>query len=93
MDYCMTNGKDRKLIIIPDVHGRDFWRKAAEDNPDAEFIFLGDYLDPYDFEAISEEEAFHGLEDILRFKEENPDRVTLLSMPPFSTTSSAILPS
>ena len=78
MEYCMTEGKDRKLIIIPDVHGRDFWRKAAEDNPGAEFIFLGDYLDPYGFEEITEEEAFHGLEDILRFKEENPDRVTLL---------------
>ena len=59
MEYCMTEGKDRKLIIIPDVHGRDFWRKAVEDNPGAEFIFLGDYLDPYGFEEITEEEAFH----------------------------------
>ena len=38
---------NRKLIIIPDVHGRSFWRDAVKRNPGAEFIFLGDYLDPY----------------------------------------------
>ena len=67
-----------KLIIIPDVHGREFWRKAAYENPDGEFLFLGEYLDPYELEGISEAEAFRGLEDILGFKKENPDRVTLL---------------
>lgn len=67
-----------KLIIIPDVHGRDFWRKAVRDYPDGEFLFLGDYLDPYDFEDVAEDDEFRGLEDIIRFKEENPDRVTLL---------------
>ena len=74
----MTDIKHRRLIIIPDVHGRDFWRKAVIDHPDGEFLFLGDYLDPYGFEDIAEDEAFRGLEDIIRFKEENPGRVTLL---------------
>ena len=59
-----------KLIIIPDVHGREFWRKAAYENPDGEFLFLGDYLDPYELEGISEAEAFRGLEDIIGFKKE-----------------------
>ena len=35
-----------KLIIIPDIHGRPFWRRAVEEYPGEEFIFLGDYLDP-----------------------------------------------
>lgn len=74
----MTDRKHRQLIIIPDVHGRDFWRKAVKDCPDAEFLFLGDYLDPYDFEDIVKDDDFRGLEDIIRFKEENPGRVTLL---------------
>ena len=67
-----------KLIIIPDVHGREFWRKAVRENPDGEFLFLGDYLDPYELEGISEAEAFRGLEDILGLKKKNPDQVTLL---------------
>ena len=71
----MTN---RKLIIIPDVHGRSFWRDTVKRNPGEEFIFLGDYLDPYPDEGYSDEDAFRCLEDIISFKKENPDRVTLL---------------
>lgn len=68
----------KKLIIIPDVHGRSFWRKAVEDFPEEEFIFLGDYLDPYPREGISSEQAFEGLEEIVALKERRPDKVTLL---------------
>ena len=68
----------RNLVIIPDVHGRSFWRDAMDARPDDEFIFLGDYLDPYPQEGISEKEAYDGLLDILELKEQNPDRVTLL---------------
>ena len=71
----MTN---RKLIIIPDVHGRSFWRDTVKRNPGEEFIFLGDYLDPYPDEGYSDEDAFRCLEDIISFKKEKPDRVTLL---------------
>ena len=74
MDLTMAD----RLIIIPDVHGRDFWREAAGDNPDGAFVFLGDYLDSYRHEGIREEDAFRGLQDIVRFKEEYPDKVTLL---------------
>ena len=70
--------KKKRLVIIPDVHGRGFWRKAVSENPGGEFIFLGDYLDPYRDEGVTTEEAFRGLEEIIRFKEEHPDRVTLL---------------
>ena len=74
----MTQKMENDLIIVPDVHGRGFWRDAVERHPDGRFLFLGDYLDPYGDEGITTEEAFRGLEDIVRLKEEHPDRVTLL---------------
>ena len=40
-------------------------------------LFLGDYLDPYPDEATPEE-ALEGFKDIIKFKEENPELVTLL---------------
>jgi len=70
--------ESERLIIIPDVHGRDFWRETVEINAGEEYIFLGDYLDPYDDEGITDAEAFGGLQDIIRFKQEHPDKVTLL---------------
>ena len=66
------------IIIIPDVHGRSFWKEAVEKYPLEQFIFLGDYLDPYPDEGFSEGEAFQGLQEIVRFKEEHPGKVTLL---------------
>lgn len=67
-----------RLIIIGDVHGRSFWRDAVKRNPDGRFIFLGDYLDPYPDEGYTDEDAFQSLEDIISFKKEHPDNVTLL---------------
>ena len=67
------------MIVIPDVHGRRFWRKAAQECTGREHIvFLGDYLDPYPDENIGVEEAFEGLQDIIKLKEEYPDGITLL---------------
>lgn len=73
-----ANRQNDRLYIIPDVHGRDFWRKTVAENPEGDFIFLGDYIDPYPDEGISEEDSFMGFKDIIRLKEEHPDRVTLL---------------
>lgn len=67
------------MIVVPDVHGRQFWRKAAQECAGKEHIvFLGDYLDPYPDEGLGVEEAFEGLQDIIELKEEHPDEVTLL---------------
>lgn len=41
-------------------------------------VFLGDYLDPYPDDEILPSEAFMGLQDIVKLKEEYPDKVTLL---------------
>lgn len=66
----------RTILIIPDTHGRKFWRKALEmiDEVD-KVIFLGDYLDPYD---VSEEEALEEFKEIVEFKLKYPDKVILL---------------
>ena len=68
----------KKCIVIPDVHGRKFWRKAVRGNEDKRIIFLGDYLDPYRYEGISYIDAMEEFVDILAIKKKHPDNVTLL---------------
>ena len=74
-DISLVSADD--CLIIPDVHGRDFWKDAANRFP-GNIVFLGDYLDPYPLEGISPDEAFTNFQEILSFKKANPDRVTLL---------------
>ena len=69
---------NKKWIVIPDVHGRKFWRDVVKGNEDERIIFLGDYLDPYSEEGITPEDAYNELLDIIAFKKEHPDNVTLL---------------
>lgn len=62
-----------------DIHGRKFWKKPCENiEPYDKVIFLGDYLDPYDFEHISVPEAIDNFEEIIDFKKKNNDKVILL---------------
>jgi len=71
-----------KIVIIPDVHGRAFWKEAVERFLAERFIFLGDYLDPYYFDVIyheiTPESTIENFQEILSFKKANPNRVTLL---------------
>lgn len=71
--------KYSKVLIIPDVHGRPFWHYARDyiDEYD-KIIFLGDYLDPYSYEGITEEQALDEFKDIIQFKKNNMDKVELL---------------
>lgn len=67
------------LLIIPDVHGRTFWKTAVTRYPELPTVFLGDYLDPYTaIEDILPSDALFEFRNILQYKKENPDRVTLL---------------
>ena len=66
------------LSIIPDVHGRRFWRSAASAAATGPVVFLGDYLDPYGNEGISQDEAFEEFQEILLLKDLYPSNVTLL---------------
>lgn len=65
-----------KMLIIPDVHGRDFWKIPCKENWD-KIVFLGDYTDPYPGEA-QQSEVLTNLIDIVEFKRQNPDNVILL---------------
>jgi len=64
------------ILIVPDIHGRNFWLPALDYQ--GEVIFLGDYTDPYPHENFTDEDAYQGLLKIVQFKQQNPDRVTLL---------------
>ena len=67
------------MIVIPDIHGRSFWRDAVDEYAGKEHIvFLGDYMDPYQDEGISVEDAFYVLQELVGIKKENPDDITLL---------------
>ena len=70
--------KDIQILVIPDVHGRTFWREAVAAYPDAVTVFLGDYLDQYDGEGISDEQVMEVFKDILSLKEARPETVHLL---------------
>lgn len=70
-----------KVLVIPDIHGRDFWKKCK--SFEGEIIFLGDYHDPYprDFENCNYDyklESISNLLDIIAFKNRHQERVTLL---------------
>lgn len=67
------------IIIIPDIHGRDFWRwTVSHCKEEDSVIFLGDYLDPYENEWIYWSDAYQGLLDIIALKREHPEKVVLL---------------
>lgn len=66
------------LLIIPDVHGRRFWREAVERHPDADTIFLGDYHDPYPQEGIYENESLENFREIVGYARTHPNCHLLL---------------
>lgn len=73
-----------KVLIIPDVHGREFWREPVKEvleNTDAKIVFLGDYLDCYPWEFDHnhyQQQAIDVFNEIINLKKENKDRITLL---------------
>lgn len=75
----MITTKGTSIIIVPDLHGRSFWRAALMDVPkDTQVVFLGDYLDPYGDERIYWSDAFKSLQDIIALKKAHPEQITLL---------------
>ena len=65
-----------KILVLGDIHGRTCWADIIKkENPD-KVIFLGDYVSTH--EDIPEGQQCSNLEDILNYKEANPDKVILL---------------
>ena len=77
-----------KILVLPDIHGRKFWKQPCENSEEYDkIVFLGDYFDPYDFEGITVEDAIQNFKEILSFTNDNPKAVMLLGnhdMPYFS---------
>lgn len=68
-----------RILIIPDIHGRQFWRAAEEMIDDySKVVFLGDYHDPYAFEGIKTKDSGQNFMDIVDFAQKNRDKVLLL---------------
>lgn len=69
------------VLILPDIHGRTFYRKPVNDLLDKveKIIFLGDYLDPYyPYENITSEDSIENFKVILDLKKKYPEKIILL---------------
>lgn len=64
------------LIIVPDIHGRPFWKEVF--NYDAEVVFLGDYLDPFTSEGIYPWDALDNFTYIVSYAKSHPKTHLLL---------------
>ena len=63
-------------IAIGDIHGSTYWKEIVRENPDHRYIFLGDYLDPY--ERIASKKLIDNLKEIIQLKTNFPEQVILL---------------
>lgn len=75
----------KKILIIPDVHGRDFWKEPVKkvlEDTNAHIILLGDYTDGYptewgfNFDYL--QHTIDNFKEIIEMKKQNSDRITLL---------------
>lgn len=67
------------MLIIPDIHGRTFWKDVVKGRESEKIIFLGDYLEPYtSYEGITHRDAYLNFLEVLKFKKKHKDNVVLL---------------
>lgn len=70
--------ENSRIIVIPDIHGRGFWKGAVRGHEADRIVFLGDYVDPYTYKGADQGEGIQALESVIEFKKEHPENVTLL---------------
>ena len=72
----------KRILVIPDVHGRTFWKAPVNKYMDSvdRIVFLGDYLDPYrdEDELHTPEEIYDNLMEIIQTKQDFSEKVILL---------------
>lgn len=70
-------GLINKIVAIGDTHGRSKWNQIVMNENDSDlFVFIGDYFDSKD--GHSGKEQIQNFKDIIQFKRDNFDKVTLL---------------
>lgn len=67
-----------EIVCIGDLHGRSNWIDIVNEHNNSNFIFLGDYIDPYSDEFIETDEAVENLELLIDFKKNFHTKVSLL---------------
>ena len=70
------NARQRPIVVIGDVHGLTTWKDVVKNHQGSQFVFLGDYCDPY--EDIEPDELIKNLRSIIQFKKRHPNDVILL---------------
>ena len=66
-----------RTLVFGDIHGRLIWEDILKKEKDIDkIVFLGDYVTTH--ESISDEQQLFNFEDILTYKEDNPEKVILL---------------
>lgn len=66
-----------KILIIPDVHGRSFWKEPCKHIDEFDkVVFLGDYVDHYPQEGDLDD--LQTLKDVIEFAKSNRDKIKLL---------------
>ena len=66
-----------KTIVVGDTHGRSHWKTISEQNNFDKIVFIGDYFDSRD-KSITSDIEIKNFKEILHFKENNFNEVTLL---------------
>ena len=64
------------IYVVPDIHCRDFYKPILKIK-DKPIVFLGDYMDPYDYEGFTDKHGIKNLQEIIDFARNNKN-VTLL---------------
>ncbi|MCC8112442.1 MAG: metallophosphoesterase [Bacteroidales bacterium] len=72
----MEKEEAKKIVVLGDIHGRKIWKEIIEKEKPDLVIFMGDYITTHDY--IEEKEQIANLDEILDYKEQNPDKVILL---------------
>lgn len=68
-----------KILIIADVHGRNFWIEPCSHHEEFDkIIFLGDYHDPYPYQVSQDVSRYRLRDDLLPFVLEHRDKVVCL---------------
>lgn len=68
-----------RVGFIGDIHGKSNWKKFIKDTTVEHWVFVGDYIDEEHLHPIGDEEMIENLKDIIDFKRNNIEKVTLLT--------------